>query len=196
MKTKPHALLLLAFLATTVSLACLVGCGGGGEASSAQLQSTAAKSQPPVERTRPPKPSPAEKARLVKEKARFVRQGNVICKRADAEQHKRAVRYLKKEGPLNRKWELIAPAVVPPMKRALQELKALKPPEGEESRVWQILQAMAVGVEDAKGDPIDLVYTWSDPFQEARRLAKRYGLTVCAYSSQVVIQPRKGKNGF
>ncbi|MGN6557437.1 MAG: hypothetical protein ACTHLH_05440, partial [Solirubrobacterales bacterium] len=189
MKMKSYILSLLVVVAMTVSLVCLAGCGGSSETSAAKPQPAAAKPRSPAEKPRSPR-TPAERAR-------FIKRGNAICKRADAEQHKRAVRYLKKEGPLNRKWELVAPAVVPPMKRALKELKALKPPEGEEPRVWRILQAMAVGVEDAEADPIDLIFTWSDPFQEARRLDKKYGLTVCAFSSQVIIQPREEKNmGF
>jgi hypothetical protein len=191
MKTKSYTPLLLAAIVMVVSLVCLPGCGGNGETSSTKPRTTAAKPQPrkrPAEKPRSPE-TPAEKAR-------FIKRGNAICKRADAEQHKRAVRYLKKEGPLNRKWELVAPAVVPPMKKALQELKAFKPPEGEETKIRRILEELENGVKDAKEDPIDLIYTWSDPFAGARGLAKRYGLTVCAFSSEAIIQPREEKNGF
>lgn len=187
MKLKPRAVLLFASVLTAVSLACLAGCGGSGETSSTKPQPPAEK---PQSKTQPPKRSPADKARYIKEKAQFVKRGNAICRRADAEQHRLAVRTLKK-GPLNRKWELAAPAIVPAMEKELRELRALEPPEGDEAKVRRILKAMQKGVEDAGYDPIDLIYTWSDPFSGARALAKRYGLTVCAYSSQTVIQPRE-----
>src|SRR6476659_8802905 len=102
MKTKPHAFLLIASMVLTVSLACLAGCGGSGETSSTKPQSPAekaqSKAQSPAEKPSPPKRSPAERARYIKEKARFIKQGNAICRRADAEQHKRVTRYLKREG--------------------------------------------------------------------------------------------------
>lgn len=193
MKTKPHTLLLAALVVAAL-LACLAGCGGSGETSSTKPASTESKpqskAQSPPEKTQPPKRSPAEKARYIKEKAQFIKRGNAICRRGDAEQHKRVIRYLKKEGPLDRKWEL-APAIVPAMERELHRLRALKPPEGDEAKVRRILKAMKNGVEDAGYDPIDLIYTDSNPFRGMRALAKRYGLTVCAFSSETVIQPRE-----
>lgn len=195
MKTKPHVLLLLAPIIMAVSLACLAGCGGSGENSSAKPEAPAkkpqSKPQSPAEKTSPPKRSPAEQARYIKERAQFIKQGNAICRRADAEQHKRVTRFLKREGPLNRKWELIAPAVAPAMEKELRELTALRPPEGDEAKVQRILEAMKKGIEDAHYDPIDLVYTRSNPFQGMRALAKRYGLMVCAFSSEAVIRPRE-----
>lgn len=194
MKTKPHALLLLASIIMTVSLACSAGCGGSGETSSATPPSPAkkaqSKAQSPAEKTSPPKRSPAEKARYIKEKAQFIKQGNAICRRADAEQHKRVRRYLKR-GPVNVKWELVAPAVAPALEKELRGLRALKPPEGDEAKLRRILKAMKKGIEDAYYDPIDLVYKESNPFRGMHALARRYGLTVCAFSSETVIRPRE-----
>lgn len=187
---KPQVLLLLASVAMAVSLACLAGCGGSGETSSAEPQSPAKKPRPAAEKPQPPKRSPAEKARYIKEKARFIKRGNAICRKADAEQHRRVTRYLKRE-PVNVKWELVAPAVAPAMEKELRKLKALHPPEGDEAKIQRIFKQMKKGIEDAWYDPIDLVYTWSDPFTGARGLAKRYGLTVCAFSSQTVMKPRE-----
>ncbi|HET9677512.1 MAG TPA: hypothetical protein VFP21_08430 [Solirubrobacterales bacterium] len=164
MKTKSHALSLLASIAMIVSLAFLAGCGRSGETSSAKPQFSA-------------------------EKARFLRRGNAICKRADAEQRMLVTRYLNK-GPVAQRWELVLPAVVPPMEKELRELRALSPPGEDEAKMRRILEEMGKGVEDAKNDPLDLMYTDSDPFLTARQLAKRYGLTVCAFSSEVVIRPR------
>jgi hypothetical protein len=199
MKTKHSALLLFAPVVVAVSLACSTGCGGSGETSSTKPQSPAEKarsnSHPSAEKAPPPKRSPAEKARYIKEKARFVKRGNAICRRADAEQRRLAARYLKK-GPVAYKWELAAPAVAPAMEKELRGLRALKPPEGDEAKVRRILEKMEKGVGDTKYDPIDLIYTESDPFRGMHALAKRYGLTVCAVSSQTVIRPRDGNFGF
>lgn len=184
MKTKPHALLLVV---TTVLLACFSGCGGSGGASPAGQSNGVTSSTKPR--------SPAEKARHVKEKARFIKQGNAICRRADAEQRRLARRYLKK-GPVAYKWELVDPAVVPAMEKELRELMALNPPGGDEAQIRRILEEMEKGVKDADYDPIDLVYTWSDPFPRARHLAKRYGLTVCAFSSETLIRPREDESGI
>lgn len=190
MKTTSHASLLLVLVVLTVSLICVNGCGKSGESSLAETQSetspaeTRGKSPP-----REPR-SPAEKARHTKEKVRFIKQGNAICKRADAEQHRLASRYRKK-GPVAYKWELADPVIVPAMEKELRELKALNPPEGDEAEIQRILEKMEKGIKDADFDPIDLVYTWSDPFSAARHLAKRYGLTVCAFSSEAIIQPRE-----
>jgi hypothetical protein len=95
-------------------------------------------------------------------------------------------RYLKR-GPVAFKWELAAPA----LEKELRKLRALEPPRGDEAKIRRILEQMQKGIGDAKYDPIDLVYTWSNPFSGARGLAKRYGLTVCAFSSQAVIRPRE-----
>jgi len=170
----------------------LAGCGGSGETSSTKQRSSA-------DQSRPSKRSPAEKPRTPRtpaERARFIKQGNAICRRADAEQQSLAAQYLKKRRPLNRRWEIIEPALLPAMRKELQELRALKPPEGEEAEIQRILLEMEKGIKDADYDPIDLVYTWSDPFSVARHLAKRYGLKVCAFSSEVLIQPREEQNGF
>jgi len=182
MKTKSCYLLLFTAVAMIVSLACLTGCGSSGETSSAETRSPAEKVRAPEEKALPPKPSPAEKAR-------FLKRANAICRRADAEQHRLATRYLKR-GPVAVKWELIDPAVVPAMEKELRELRALNPPGGDEAEIRRILVEMEKGIKDADYDPIDLVYTWSDPFTAMRGLARRYGLTVCALSSQAVIQPR------
>src|ERR1700750_1041038 len=128
MKTRFHARLLLLPTVIAVSLACLAGCGGSGENSSETPRSSAekppSKVQVPAEKARPPKRSPAERARFIEEKARFIKRGNAICKRADAEQHKRVTRYLKR-GPVNVKWELVAPAVAPAVEQDLRHLRAV-----------------------------------------------------------------------
>ena len=176
MKTKSHTLLLLASMVMAASLACLAGCGGAGETSATKPRSSAEEAR--------------SLRRLPAETVRFLERGNAICRRADAEQRMLARRYLAK-GSVAQRWELVPPAVTPAMAKELQELKDLTPPKGDEAKTRRILKAMQKGVEDAKDDPLDLIYTESDPFREMRALAKRYGLTVCAFSSHVVIQPRE-----
>lgn len=188
MKTKARALKLVASITATALLACIAGCGEQDETSSAASHSPGKKVGAQREKARPPKPSPAEKAR-------FLKRANTICRSADAEQHRLVTRYLKK-GPVAFKWELAQPAVVPAMEKELRELRALDPPEGDEAKVRRIIKEMEKGVADARYDPIDLIYTWSDPFSVARHLAKAYGLTVCAFSSQAVIEPRERDSGL
>ena len=190
MKTKSHIVLLLVSLVMSVSLVCVSGCGKSGETSLAETQ--AETSRPETRGKSPPREprSPAEKARHIKEKAHFIKRANAICRRADAEQHTLATRYLNRR-TVSYKWQLVDPAVLPPMEKELRKLRAINPPEGDEAQIRRILEKLEKGTKDADYDPIDLVYTGSDPFTGARHLAKKYGLTVCAVSSETLIQPRE-----
>ena len=60
-------------------------------------------------------------------------------------------------------------------------LQALPPPSGDEAQVQAIISAAQQGLDKLKADPSLITASGQDnPFAEANKLAKQYGLTACA----------------
>jgi hypothetical protein len=122
-------------------------------------------------------------------RAQFARQANAICRQAAADQAKLAGRYEKSQiapgqyGP-------VTEVFVPPMAKELRRLRALDSPPADEARIRAILRAIESGVKDAKFDYLDLFVKETDPFAQANKLARKYGLEACAESSHAVIKPQ------
>ena len=67
---------------------------------------------------------------------------------------------------------------VPTAQAELDQLRALRPPKGDEARVKAILDASQAAVDKVRANPSLLV--GDNGSDRANRLARAYGLTACA----------------
>jgi hypothetical protein len=112
-------------------------------------------------------------------KKQFLKKADEICEKGETEQLEMAAKYLKKN-PGAEEEELIVPAALPPLQKQTEEIKALPAPEGDEAEVEAIVKAFEKALKDSEANPQDVMSSGSNPFKEADKLAKKYGLTSCA----------------
>jgi hypothetical protein len=75
----------------------------------------------------------------------------------------------------------VVEVVIPSIQEQVDGIAALTPPEGDEDEVAAIVDAAQAAVDQIEEDPSALTGGGSgpDPFAEANKLAKEYGLEVC-----------------
>ena len=116
-------------------------------------------------------------------KAAFIKKADAICAKNNERMAKASVALIKRKNfanPTRAEYEAVVDkALVPGVKREVEELKALGAPNGDEDVVNSMITALEEGVETAERDP-KAVSTSSDAiFGIASRLAGEYGLKVC-----------------
>ena len=113
-------------------------------------------------------------------KTDFVRQGNTVC----GKWQQARGRIFREQGqkfkpPITQaKQEKVILTVLQPYETALQGLKELDPPKGEEEKVEAIIEAIEDGVNQAKANPGTLISS-DAPFSKSNKLAEAYGLKEC-----------------
>ena len=162
---------LAALIACLAIAAGAAGCGGGGDSTSsggdtATSDSTEASGSAPT-------------------KAVFVKEADAVCLKADSKLNEEVADYAKEKGiPTNKEptedqqVELYEAVVIPNVKTQGEGIAELTPPEGEEDAVAEIVDALEAGVEDAEGDPQQLV-EGKNPLADASSKASAYGMKVC-----------------
>lgn len=113
-------------------------------------------------------------------KSDFVRQGNAVCgkwQQARGEAF-REVNSKFKPPVTQAKREKAILFVLEPYEDAIEGLKELEPPAGEEEKVEAIIDSMEEGYNQAKANPGTLVSS-SAPFSKANKLTEEYGLKEC-----------------
>lgn len=113
-------------------------------------------------------------------RAAFLKAGNAICSRATRRMDRVGMTFFKSPGQPTRA-ETIAFArkvAVPTAQAELDQLRALRPPKGDEARVKAILDASQAAVDKVRANPSLLV--GDNGSDRANRLARAYGLTACA----------------
>ena len=134
----------------------VAGCGGGGQESTKTIP-----------------------------KAVFVKKANAICKKNSERMVAAFTAFLaKKKSSITHpskavKEELVGEAMVPGVKREIEELQALGAPSGDEDSVGEIIKALEEGLETAESNPEAVVSSSDAVFGIASRLAGEYGLEVC-----------------
>ena len=113
-------------------------------------------------------------------KSDFVRQGNAVCGKW---QQARGTRFReinsKFKPPVTQaKREEAILFVLEPYEDAIEGLKELDPPAGEEEKVEEIIGSMEDGFNQAKANPGTLISS-SAPFSKANKLTEEYGLKEC-----------------
>jgi hypothetical protein len=152
-------------------LACLAiglvaaGCGGGGDTTSGGGSTSESGAAPT--------------------KAVFVKEADAICEKGDEELNEEVESYAeengistKKEPPKAQQEEVYAEVVLPNVAKQGEEIGALTPPEGDEAKVEEIVQALESGVEEAEANP-GLLVEGKNPLAGASAEAKAYGMKVC-----------------
>ena len=151
----PVAILVLAF-----TLVAIVGCGSKEEGDA---------------------PSPS--------RAQVIKRANDICEQMEAQQLKEFAKYakahpeVKKEleaGKTQHEQELVEAVGLPPIESAVEEIKALGAPSGDEAKVEAVVSEIEAGIETAKDEPEVFFSSVKDnPFTHANQLAADYGFTRC-----------------
>lgn len=120
-------------------------------------------------------------------KAEFVKQGNAICRKGNAQiesgfEEFAEKHHLKKNQKPSKEVleEATETVVIPKVKAQVEGIRALGTPEGDEGEVDEILSGAEEGIEEAEEDPAAFAESESPKFKEVNKKARAYGLTVCA----------------
>ncbi len=113
-------------------------------------------------------------------KADFVRQGNAVCGKWQQARGDRFREINSKFKPpvTQAKREEAILFVLEPYEDAVDGLRELDPPAGEEEKVEEIIDAMEEAVKQGKANPGTLISSGA-PFSKANRLTEEYGLKEC-----------------
>jgi formaldehyde-activating enzyme involved in methanogenesis len=117
-------------------------------------------------------------------KEQFVAQMDAICKRANKRSEVAFASVLKAfkrgEKPSQAEYEkAVSTALVPTVKREIEEIEKLDAPSGDESEIDEIVDALEEGVETAERNPQAVIVSSDAVYGIASRLAGEYGLEVC-----------------
>jgi uncharacterized protein with beta-barrel porin domain len=113
-------------------------------------------------------------------KDEFLKRGNQICS-AGEKQIIAAENKVLGENPTQAEVNKFATkTAIPTLQYELAGIQGLPPPSGDEDEVDAIVSAAQQGLDKLKGDPSLIAAGGQDnPFAEANKLAKQYGLTAC-----------------
>lgn len=113
-------------------------------------------------------------------KADFVRQGNAICGKWQQARGKAFQEVSAKFKPpvTQAKKEKAVLLILQPYEDAIEGLKELDPPQGEEEKVEAMIEAMEEGWEQGQANPGTLLSSEA-PFVKANKLVEEYGLKEC-----------------
>jgi hypothetical protein len=114
-------------------------------------------------------------------KADYVKDANAICKKTNDEINTAAKKEFGNQRPSQKQTtNFINETAIPGVEDELSQLRDLDAPSGDEDTVNAIYDAAEEGLNKAKQDPSLLVQNNPPAFDKANKLAKDYGLTVCA----------------
>jgi DNA repair ATPase RecN len=149
--------------ATTLALAAgsvAAGCGGGNDTTT------------------------TEQAAL--SKGAFAAQANEICRKGNQDLRQAGQKFFKSlnlsgnERPTAEQVQrFAAQTAIPNIQAQITAVEALPAPAGDEDQVKAITDSAQQALDKLKQDP-SLLQSNDDPFAEANRLAKQYGLDQCA----------------
>ena len=112
-------------------------------------------------------------------KAEFVKEGNAICEKGNAELDAATANF----GPQTPPAEVdafVTDTLVPNVQGQIDDLRELTPPAGDENTVDEMLDTAQDNLDTVEDDPASI--RSGDPFAEANQLLRDYGLTVCGSS--------------
>lgn len=158
---------LVAIAAGLIAGLVLAGCGGGDSSSTTGASGA----------------SGTQGAAL--SKSEFLAQGNAVCAKGNKEINAEAKKiFTQGQAPSQATQEkFVTDTVIPNIQGQIDAIEALSPPSGDEGQVKAITDAAQSALDKAKADPsllTDQGGGQSDPFAEANKLGKAYGLDACA----------------
>lgn len=131
-------------------------------------------------------------------KARFIEQGSAICGESSARIDSAAQNAFQEPGKIPTAEEITAFAtntVAPTIENEVERLSELRPPEDDEERIEDILQAGRDGVDRVRRDPTVILSSNDDGFGRYKELARAYGLENCGGGGDVTRAAIEGRTG-
>jgi hypothetical protein len=117
-------------------------------------------------------------------KAEYIKQGDAICKKAQAEGKKKVEEMFGDLGPNEEPSEeqlttLVEDVIKPNTQGQLNDLRDLTPPEGDEDTVNAIYDGVEEGLANVEDDP-KILLSKDDPFEAPTQKAEDYGFKECS----------------
>ena len=117
-------------------------------------------------------------------KAEYVKQGDAICKKAQASGEKKVEEMFGDLGPNEKPSDeqlttLVEDVIKPNTQGQLNDLRDLTPPEGDEDTVNGIYDGVEEGLAKVEDDP-KILLSKDDPFAPATKKAEEYGFKECS----------------
>lgn len=117
-------------------------------------------------------------------KSEFVTKANAICKKGNADVEAAANEQFGKSGDKQPSQEELTAfateTVIPNVQSQVDQIKALDEPSADADQVNAITDSAQADIDKMKADPSLVTDENSDPFAATDKLAKAYGLNVCA----------------
>lgn len=115
-------------------------------------------------------------------KAEFLKKANAICTKGNAQINAVAQQQFKTRPTTAQITTFARTTVIPATQSQIDQIRKLKPPAKDTSTVKAIVTAAQSDLAKVKANPTLLASNGQaqDPFAEANRLAKAYGMTACA----------------
>ena len=112
-------------------------------------------------------------------KPMFLAKGNAICKRGNREINAEGRRlFTKNRRPTRAQVMKFAQSAIPIIQRELNGVRALPAPAGHQATVKKVVDTAQKDLDKVKANPA-LLGGKADPFKDANKLARAYGLTAC-----------------
>jgi hypothetical protein len=137
----------------------------------------------------------ADEPRLTK--AQFIERGSAFCAESSQRIDERAQATFTEPGvqaSADQVATFATDVVAPTIEREVERLSELRPPQGDEERIDQLLEAGRDGVDEVRQDPTVLLSSADDGFGRYRELATAYGLQNCGGASQTTRNAIEGIN--
>jgi hypothetical protein len=114
-------------------------------------------------------------------KEAFITAADGVCRQGDQQINKEARKVFGggQEPSQQDQEQFVTDTVLPNIQSQIDGIRALTPPEGDEDEVNAILDAAQQGIDEGEQDPSSFTQGGGNPFSEANKLAKDYGLTAC-----------------
>jgi hypothetical protein len=118
-------------------------------------------------------------------RAEYVSQANAICADTNKKLDDAAEEAFGDLGPNQRPkpeqlTEYVNETVGPEVESELEQLRDLEVPEADADQIEAIYAAAQTALDDLSEHPLSLSSGEAEPFAEANKLARAYGLTACA----------------
>lgn len=155
----------------------VAACGGGSNSTSGGT--TAAKETAPSEGSAKTTKSEGSSNSKRLTKAEFTTLVNESCIQVPPTYEENRKK-LEKGGKTPTKPEINLKAAVPPLYIALEEMKTLSPPAGEEGTLEEVISALEAAAKGLEAEPNSELSGPKSPFAEFQKVTKEKGFETCA----------------
>lgn len=131
-------------------------------------------------------------------KARFIEQGSAICEESSGRIDAAAQTAFEEEGKIptpDEITEFATETVAPTIENEVERLSELRPPEQDEERVDEILEAGRNGVDRVRQDPTVILSSNDAGFARYKELSRAYGLENCGGGGDATRAAIEGRTG-